>query len=55
MADHVQEAKLKRSAEGIRPVGEGWFVVQVSDLPALQEAFLVLSGECIPPPGLAHR
>jgi len=89
MADHVQEAKLKRSAEGIRPVGEGWFVVHVSELAALrnermgitcspepddvrfaefglnlcvlepgqfnaryhrendQEAFLVLSGECI--------
>lgn len=85
----VGEATLERSAEGVRPVGEGWFVVHVAELAARrnermgiscspepdgarfpefgfnlrvlepgqfnaryhrendQEAFLVLSGECI--------
>jgi len=85
----VGEAKLERSADGLRPVGEGWFVVNVAELAARrnqlmgitcspepddarfpefgfnlrvlepgqfnaryhrendQEAFLVLSGECI--------
>jgi hypothetical protein len=32
MAEHVHEATLKPSAEGIRSVGEGWFVVHVSEL-----------------------
>jgi mannose-6-phosphate isomerase-like protein (cupin superfamily) len=85
----VREATLERSAEGLRPVGEGWFVVNVAELAARrngrmgitcspepddarfpefgfnlcvlepgqfnaryhrendQEAFLVLSGECV--------
>ena len=85
----VSEAAFERTADGVRPVGEGWFVVNVADLAArgnprmgitcspeprdvafaefgvnlrvlepgqfnaryhrenAQEAFLVLSGECI--------
>ena len=85
----VGEAKLQRLADGLRPVGEGWFVVNVAELAARrnqrmgitcspepddarfpefgfslrvldpgqfnaryhrendQEAFLVLSGECV--------
>ena len=85
----VGEAQLERSADGLRPVGEGWFVVNVAKLAARrnqrmgitcspepddarfpefgfnlrvlepgqfnaryhreneQEAFLVLSGECV--------
>ena len=93
MGDHIPtsvgEATIERTAEGVRPVGEGWLVVNVADLAAsgnprmgitgspeptdhrfpevgvnvrvlesgqfnaryhrenAQEAFLVLSGECI--------
>ena len=92
MADdqlRVGEARMERTAEGLRPVGEGWFVVNVAELAARrnermgitcspepddarfpefgfnlrvlepgqpnaryhrendQEAFLVLSGECM--------
>lgn len=88
-ARRVGEARFERSAEGVRPVGEGWFIVNVAELVARrnermgitcspepddarfrefgfhlrvlepgqfnaryhrendQEAFLVLSGECI--------
>ena len=53
MAVHVREATLKPSPEGIRPVGEGWFVVHVSELAALRNERTGIT--CSPEPDCTNR
>jgi mannose-6-phosphate isomerase-like protein (cupin superfamily) len=44
----VGEATLERSAEGLRPVGEGWFVVNVAELAARRNGRMGIT--CSPEP-----
>jgi mannose-6-phosphate isomerase-like protein (cupin superfamily) len=44
----VREATLERSAEGLRPVGEGWFVVNVAELAARRNGRMGIT--CSPEP-----
>ena len=48
--DHRQvgEAKIERSADGLRPVGEGWFVVNVAELAARRNERMGIT--CSPEP-----
>ncbi len=44
----VREATLERSAEALRPVGEGWFVVNVAELAARRNERMGIT--CTPEP-----
>jgi mannose-6-phosphate isomerase-like protein (cupin superfamily) len=44
----VREATLERSAEGLRPAGEGWFVVNVAELAARRNERMGIT--CTPEP-----
>ena len=44
----VEEATVVQSAEGIRPAGEGWFVVNVAELEARRNPRMGLT--CLPEP-----
>ena len=44
----VSEASFERTADGVRPVGEGWFVVNVADLAARGNARMGIT--CSPEP-----
>ncbi len=45
---HVGEARLRHAADGLRPVGEGWFVVNVAELAARRN--LLMGITCSPEP-----
>lgn len=44
----LREATIERTAEGLEPVGEGWFVVNVADLAARRNARMGIT--CSPEP-----
>jgi mannose-6-phosphate isomerase-like protein (cupin superfamily) len=48
MAEMPPEAKINRTATGLRPCGEGWFVVNLADLEARRNPRLGLT--CSPEP-----
>ena len=44
IAPSVNEATIERTAEGVRPVGDGWFVVNVADLAASGNSRMGITG-----------